>query len=124
MRTPFFILAGNLLKITVECASPKYVKGNYGFAKLKDVFNFLVRIKGFPRGYIGHWLLNIAKDGRIDGVYTARYGLKIESDFHNYALAQKIAKETGLIQSFDKVSSKPEIAMAFAKAFDREVGKK
>jgi hypothetical protein len=76
----------------VECASPKYVKGNYGFAKLEDVFNVLLRIKGFPRGYIGHWLLNIAKDGRIDGVYTARYGLKIESDFHNYALAQKIAR--------------------------------
>jgi len=121
---PFFPFGREILKITVECASPKYVKGNYDFARLEDVFNFLVRIKGFSRGNIGRWLLNIAKDGRIAGAYTARYGLKIESDFHNYALAQKIAKETELVQSFNKVSSKPEIAMAFAKAFDREANKK
>ncbi len=120
----FFFWKWNLLRITVKCTSPKYVKGNYDFSRLEDVFNFLVRIKGFPRGYIGSWLLNIAKDGCIHGVYTARYGLEIRSDFHNYALAQRIAEETGLLQSFDKVSSKPDIAISFAKTFDKEAGKK
>ena len=112
------------MRISVKCKSPKYVKGNYDYAKLEDVFNFLLRIKGFPKGYVGHWLLNIAKDGRIDGVYTARYGLSIESDFHNYALAQKIAKESGLLLSFDSVSSKLDTALAFAQSFDKEAYKK
>lgn len=112
------------MKIIIKCASPKYVKGNYVLSKLEEVFDFLTGIKGFPKGYIGSWLLNIAKDGHIYGVYTARYGLEIESDFHNYALAQKIAKETRLVQAFDRVSSKPDVAMAFARAFDKEASKK
>jgi len=112
------------LKIEVECLSPRYVKGNYGYRKLEEVFNLLVRIKGFPKGYIGHWLLTLAKDGSIDGVYTARYGIKMKSDFHNYTLAQKVAKESGLLQSFDKTSPKLEIALAFARSFDKEAYKK
>ena len=108
------------MKIVVECKSPKYVKGNYNYTKLEDLFHFLVRIKGFPRGKIGHWLLNVAKDGVIHGVYTARYGLKIESDFHGYELAQRIARETELIQPFDKVSPKLDVALSFAKSFDEE----
>jgi hypothetical protein len=107
------------LKITVECRSPKYAKGNYNYAKLEDVYSFLVGIKGFPRGKIGHWLLNVAKDGIIHGVYTARYGLKIESDFHDYQLAEKIAEETGLMQSFDRVSPRMDIALSFARSFDK-----
>ena len=113
-----------VLKIKVECSSPRYVKGNYEYRNLEEVFNLLVKIKGFPRGNIGHWLLNLAKDGCIDGVYTARYGLKMKSDFHNYTLAQKAAKESGLLQSFDKVSPKLEIALAFARSFDKEAYKK
>jgi hypothetical protein len=102
----------------VECKSPKYVEGNYNYTKLEDVYNFLVRIKGFPRGKIGHWLLVVAKDGIIEGVYTARYGLRIVSDFHNYQLAQRIAEETRLIQAFDKVSPKMDVALSFARSFD------
>jgi hypothetical protein len=104
----------------VECKSPKYAKGNYDYTKLEDVYNFLVGIKGFPKGDIGNWLLKIAKDGRIDGVYIARYAFEVKSDFHNYALAQKIAKETGLTRAFYRVSPKLEKALAFAKAFDKE----
>jgi hypothetical protein len=108
------------LKIKVECSSPKYVKGNYEYQRFEEVYNLLVRIKGFPKGYVGQWLLNLAKDGSIDGVYTARYGLKIKSDFHDYTLAQKVAKESGLLKSFDKVSPRLDIALAFAKSFDKE----
>jgi hypothetical protein len=112
------------LRIKIECSSPKYVKGNYEYRKLEEVFNFLVKIKGFPKGYVGHWLLNVAKDGVIHGVYTARYGLKIESDFHDYALAQKVAKESELLHSFDKVSPKLDVALAFARSFDKVAYKK
>jgi hypothetical protein len=109
------------LNISIECKSPKYAKGTYNYTKLEDVFNFLVSIRGFPRGKIGHWLLNVAKDGIIHGVYTARYGLKIESDFHDYELAQKIAEETGLTQPFDRVSPNMDVALSFAESFDRKV---
>ena len=109
------------MKIIIECKSPKYVKGTYNYTKLEDVFHFLVRVKGFPRGKIGYWLLDVAKDGIIHGVYTARYGLKIESDFHDYELAQKIANESGLMQPLGKVSEKIEIALSFAKSFDEEI---
>ena len=112
------------MKIKVECSGPRYVKGDYEYRKFEEVFNLLVRIKGFPRGNIGHWLFNLAKDGSIDGVYTARYGLKVKSDFHNYTLAQKVAEESRLLQSFDKISPKLEVALAFARSFDKEVYKK
>jgi hypothetical protein len=112
------------LKITVECESPKYAKGKSNFAKLEDVYEFLVRIRGFPRGNIGSFLLTIAKDGCIHGAYTARYGLKITSDFHDYALAQKVATETGLSRAFGRISPRLDIALSFAKAFDKEADKK
>jgi len=108
------------LKITVECEKPKYAKGKYDFETLENVFKFLVGIKGFPRGNIGSFLLTIAKDGCIHGVYTARYALKITSDFHDYALAQKVATETRLVGAFDRVSPKLDIALVFAKSFDKE----
>jgi hypothetical protein len=107
------------LKITVDCKSPKYAKGSYNYTKLEDVYSFLVRIKGFPRGKIGHWLWVVAKDGIIHGVYTARYGLKIESDFHDYQLAEKIAEETKLLQAFDRVSPRLDVALSFARSFDK-----
>ena len=112
------------MKIKVECDKPKYAKGIYEYTKLEDVFLFLNRIKGFCRADIGSWLLCIAKDGSIEGVYTARIGLKMHSDFCDYELAQKIAKNTGLIYSFDRVSPKLDTALAFAKAFDIEANKK
>ncbi len=108
------------MKITVECEKPKYAKGKYDFETLENVFKFLVGIKGFPRGNIGSFLLTIAKDGCIHGVYTARYALKITSDFHDYALAQKVATETRLVGAFDRVSPKLDIALVFAKSFDKE----
>lgn len=100
------------------------MKGNYEYQNLEEVFNLLVRIKGFPRGNVGHWLFNLTKDGSIHGVYTARYGLKIESDFHDYTLTQKVAKDSGLLRSFDKVSPRLDIALAFAQSFDKEAHKK
>jgi hypothetical protein len=104
----------------IECDKPKYVKGKYEFEKLKEVFRFLAKIRGFAKGTIGSWLLDIAQDGSIDGVSTARLSIKIKSDFHDYELAQKIAGETGLVGAFDKRSSKLDVALIFAKAFDKE----
>lgn len=117
-------IEGRTLKIRVECDKPKYAKGIYEYTKLEEVFNFLNGIKGFCRANVGSWLLCIAKDGSIDGVYTARIGIKMHSDFHDYELAQIIAKNTGLIYGFDRVSPKLELALAFAKAFDKEANKK
>jgi DNA-directed RNA polymerase specialized sigma24 family protein len=111
------------LRIMVECESPKYAKGKYEFEKLEEVFKFLVKIKGFAKSTVGSWLLTIAKDGCINGTRTARSSLKIKSDFHDYELAQKVAEETGLIRGFGRVSPKLDIALAFAKAFDKEANK-
>jgi hypothetical protein len=112
------------LKITIECEKPKYVKDTYHYQGLEDVYKFLLSIRGFPKGLIGHWLLNIAKEGFITPVRTARYDIGIDSDFHNYAFAEKMAKEVGLVYSFDIVSPKLEKALAFAQAFDEEVNKR
>ena len=120
---PSCSILGRILKIKVECDKPKYVKGIYEYTNLEQVFNFLNDIRGFSKPTIGAWLLNIAKDGSIHGVYTARIGIKIHSDFHDYELAQKTAKNTGLLYSWDKVSSKLETALAFARAFDIEADK-
>lgn len=106
----------------MECERPRYAKGSYDYTKLEDIYHFLVRIKGFPRGKIGHWLWCVAKDGIITGVYTARYGLRIESDFHDYQLAEKIADKTGLMRSFGSVSPRLDVALSFARSFD-EVSK-
>ena len=108
------------MKITVECEKPKYAKGNYNYTKLEDVYHFLVGIKGFPKGKIGHWLLGVAKDGSISRVHTARFTIDIKSDFHDYQLAQRIAQKTGLIRAFDRESPNVGVALSFAKAFDKE----
>lgn len=112
------------MKIKVECNKPKYVKGTHEYTKLEEVFNFLNRIRGFAKPTIGAWLLCIAKDGAIDGVHTARIGIAIHSDFSDYELAQKIAHKVGLIYGFDRTSTKLDVALAFAKAFDKEVSTK
>jgi hypothetical protein len=111
------------LRITVECEKPKYVKGKYEFEKLEDVCKFLVKIKGFAKGTIGSWLLILAKDGYISRTHTARSEIEMKSDFHDYELAQKVARETGLVRAFDRRSPKLDIAFAFAKAFDKEASK-
>ena len=109
------------MKITVECEKPKYAKGTYQYSSLEEVYNFLTSIKGFAKPTVGAWLLCIAKDGVIHGVYTARLAIIVNSDFHDYKLAQKIAEETGLIYGFGKTDKKLETALAFAKVFDEEV---
>jgi hypothetical protein len=108
------------LKIKVECDKPKYAKGVYEYSSLEELFTFLNNIRGFAKSNLGSWLLCVAKDGAIHGVYTARIGIKVKSNFHDYELAQKIARKTGLVGAWDKVSPNPEIALAFAKAFDKE----
>lgn len=116
-----FCLRKRTLKIIVDCEKPKYVKGTHECSSLEEVYNFLTNIKGFAKPTVGAWLLCIAKDGLISGVHTARLEIKIHSDFHDYQLAQKIAKETGLIYGLDKTDEKLETALAFAKTFDKRV---
>lgn len=108
------------MKITVECESPKYAKGKFEFETLEDVYKFLVKIKGFTKVKVGTWLLILAKDGYISKTHTARWVIGMESNFHDYQLAQKVARETGLVRAFDKISPKLDLALAFAKAFDKE----
>jgi len=112
------------LKIKVECDKPKYAKGTYEYHKLEEVFGFLNGIKGFAKPTIGAWLLCVAKDGAIEGVHTARIGIAIHSDSFDYQLAQKIAHKVGLIYGFDRTSTKLDVALAFAKAFDKEISRK
>lgn len=116
----FFLFEGAWLRIIVNCDKPKYAKGKYEFEKLEDVYKFLVKIKGFAKPTIGSWLLTIAKDGCINRVSTARLSIEIKSDFHDYQLAQKIARGTKLVGAFDRVSPKLDVALSFAKAFDKE----
>jgi hypothetical protein len=108
------------LRVVVKCESPEYVKGNYEYTGLEGLFNFLLRIKRFPRGLIRYWLWNVAKEGFIGRVSCAMYDLEINADFHDYQLAKKIAEETRLLGAFDKVSENLDVALRFARAFDRE----
>jgi hypothetical protein len=119
----FHLLRVLSLKITVECEKPRYAKGKYEFEKLQDVFEFLDKIRGFAKGTIGSWLLLLAKDGYISYAHTARWVIGMKSDFHDYQLAQKVARETGLVKAFDKRSSDVGVALRFAKAFDEEASK-
>jgi len=109
------------LKIMAKCSAPRYAKGEYEFRSFEKVFDWLVKIRGFPKGGVGRFLFALAKDGHIDGVYTAHYSFEMESDFHDYFLAQEVARKTGLLYSFDRLSPKLDIALAFAKTLDKEV---
>lgn len=65
----------------------------------------------------------MAKDGGVI-VYSARYCIEIESDFHDYFLAREVVEKSGLLHSGDRLSSDRVKALDFAKAFYEELLKR
>ena len=82
------------MRIKVKCLAPKYAEGEHEFRGFEDLFKRLVKIRGFSRAGIGNYLYHLAKDGHVARSVTARYDIEIESDFHDYFLAQEVAPKS------------------------------
>lgn len=113
-------------RIKARCLAPKYAKGEPEFQGFEELFNWLVKIRGLPRGNVGSFLYKLAKDGHVARSFTTRYDIEIESDFHDYFLAGEVARKVGLLHhkrgAFEEVVSLSlDLALNFAKVFDEQV---
>ena len=103
--------------ITAKIRAPKYVRGNYKFdnlAKLCDLFSL---IRSIGEHNLSSYIFGLAKDGRLN---ISKYGLSLDVklDCPDYALANELAKDVGLIAGWEKFKPDREKIQAFAKAFD------
>ena len=109
------------MKVRISCKRPRYAVGEFTLSSLEEVYDWLAKIKGFASGGIGPWLLGLAKDGYLGRSISAREDIEIQSDTHDYLLAQDVAKETGLLGALDRVSGDRPVALEFARETDRRL---
>jgi len=108
------------MKIRVNCASPKYVKGDYEFAKFEELFYWLTGIKSLSKGVIGAILFGIVKRGYHKRA-TARHFIDIECDLKDYFLAQDLGYKVGLLKTRNlgqHISKDSSVALQFARELD------
>jgi hypothetical protein len=110
------------LKITLTCSPPnRQVGPKKEIVNLEELFNFLIALQGFPKQSIGSWLLSLAKNGSLSGTYFVQpthFKVMLHSNYHDTAVAQRIAQETKLLSPPNSVSISPNVAKSFARAFD------
>lgn len=112
--------------IKVKHSAPKYAEDKNEFLGFEELYNWLIKIKGLLRGNVSSYLFKLAKDGYVGRVVNARLDMEIESDFHDYFLAQEIARKVGLLRHKkgfleEIISPHLNLALKFAKAFDEEM---
>lgn len=111
------------MKVVINCMAPKYARGKFEFGTLEEVYHWLSNIKGLSKGSPSRWLFALAKDGS-DGGSTARYFFQAESSFHDYSLAREVAFATGLLKGGERYSSDRDVALTFAREWDKQVRQK
>lgn len=103
--------------ITVKIRNPKYVRRNYEFDSLEKLYNMLALIRSVGKHNLSSYIFVLAKDGRLN---LSKYGFSIDAklDCPDYTLANKLAKDVGLIVGWERFKPDKEKTLAFAKAFD------
>jgi len=105
------------MKVVVKMEAPKYVRGSYTFDSLGKLYDFLALIKGLGESNIGPFIFTLAKDGVLN---LSKYGFSINAklDCADYVLANKLAKEIGLVNGFGRFKPAKAKILTFVKAFD------
>ena len=103
--------------ITVKIQAPKYVRGNYKFNSLEKFCDLLALIRSVSEDSLSSYIFSLAKDGRLN---ISKYGLSLDVklDCPDYASANMLAKNVGLIVEWERFKPDKEKIRAFAKAFD------
>jgi len=103
--------------ITVKIEAPRYVRRTYEFHSLEKLCDLLVLIRSVGEDNLSSFIFALAKDGRLN---ISKYGFSIDAalDCPDYALANKLAEDVGLIAGWEKFRPNKEKILAFAKAFD------
>lgn len=103
--------------INVRIDAPRYVQGMYKFKTLEQFYDLLVLIKSVGNRNLSSYIFVLAKDGTLN---LSKYGFSIDArlDCSDYALANKLARDVGLIDTRKSFKPSKEKILAFAKAFD------
>ena len=103
--------------ITAKIEAPKYVRGNYKFNSLEKLCDLFLLIRSVGEYNLSAFIFVLAKDGRLN---ISKYGLSLDVklDCPDYALANELAKDVGLIAGWEKFKPDKGKILAFAKAFD------
>lgn len=109
--------------ITAKIQAPKYVRGDYKFNSLEKFFKFLVLIRSVGEENLSSYIFGLAKDGSLN---ISKYGLSLDVklDCPDYALANMLAKDVGLIGKWERFKPDKKKIRAFAKAFDSAKSRK
>ena len=114
------------MNIKVRCRAPKYVAGEHCFSSLEELYYWLSSIRGLPKHGVSTIIYFVAKEGFDNSKYR-RLDAEITADFHNYSLAEKLAKNAGLLMKKGlayELKPNREKALAFAKALDSAIKRK
>jgi len=103
--------------IVVKMRSPKYMRDTYRFASLQELYDMFVLIRSVGESNIGSYLFALAKDGNLN---VSKYGFSIDArlDCPDYTLANKLARDVGLIVGIGRFTREKAKVKAFVKAFD------
>jgi len=103
--------------ITVKIQAPRYVRGDYKFNSLEKLCDLLALIGSIGEENLSSYIFGLAKDGRLN---ISKYGLSLDAklDCPDYALANMLAKNVGLIVEWERFKPDKEKIRAFASAFD------
>jgi len=105
------------MRIIAKIESPKYVRGIHRFDSLERFYDFLILIRSVGENNLGSFIFAIAKDGVLT---LSKYGFSVDAnlDCPDYALANKLAESTGLIDKWGRLKPQRVKIRAFVKAFD------
>jgi len=103
--------------ISVKIRAPKYVRRDYSFNSLEEFHNLLTLIRSVSEHDLSSFIFCLAKDGDLN---INKHGLSIEAelDCPDYALANKLAEDVGLIVAWGRFKPDKRKILVFAKAFD------
>jgi len=105
------------MRIVAKIEAPKYMRGIHRFDSLGRFCDFLVLIRSVGESNLGSFIFAIAKDGVLN---LSKYGFSISAnlDCPDYALASKLAENTGLIDKQGRFRPERAKVRAFVRAFD------
>lgn len=103
--------------ICVKMRAPKYVRRNYSLSSLEEFHNLLTLIESVSEHNLSSFIFHLAKDGNLN---ISKYGLSLEAklDCPDYALANKLAEDVGLIVAQGRFKPDKGKILVFARAFD------